>query len=85
MERTPTRIELLATGETPRRRGIPALDTLTRQEFHIAQVLVAGKTTREAAAALFLSPKTVEYHLRNVYSKLGVNSRSDLAIKLKDH
>ena len=55
---------------------------LTRQEFHIAQVLAAGKTTREAAAALFLSPKTVEYHLRNVYSKLGVNSRSDLAAML---
>ena len=57
---------------------------LTRQEFHIAQVLASGTTTREAAAALFLSPKTVEYHLRNVYSKLGVNSRSELALKLKE-
>jgi DNA-binding CsgD family transcriptional regulator len=80
-----TRTELLATGETPRRRGIQALDALTRQEFHIAQVLAAGKTTREAAAELFLSPKTVEYHLRNVYSKLGVNSRSALASMLKSH
>ena len=71
--------------ETPRRRGNPALDTLTRQELHIAQVLVGGKTTREAAAALFLSPKTVEYHLRNVYSKLGVNSRSALAALLQSH
>lgn len=77
-----TRTELLATGETPGRRGTPALDTLTRQEFHIAQVLASGKTTRETAAALFLSPKTVEYHLRNIYSKLGVNTRSDLAIEL---
>jgi DNA-binding CsgD family transcriptional regulator len=42
-------------------------------------VLAAGRTTREAAAALFLSPKTIEYHLRSVYRKLGVNSRSDLA------
>ena len=77
-----TRTELLATGETPRQRGVRALDMLTRQEFHIAQVLASGKTTREAAAALFLSPKTVEYHLRNVYSKLGVNSRSELAAML---
>ncbi len=77
-----TRTELLATGETPRQRGVPALDMLARQEFHIAQVLAGGKTTREAAAALFLSPKTVEYHLRNVYSKPGVNSRSDLAAVL---
>jgi DNA-binding CsgD family transcriptional regulator len=79
-----TRTELLATGETPRRRDVAALDMLTRQEFHIAQVLAGGKTTREAAAALFLSPKTVEYHLRNVYSKLGVNSRSELAAMLKN-
>jgi DNA-binding CsgD family transcriptional regulator len=74
-----TRTELLATGETARRRDVSTLDALTRQELHIAQVLAAGKTTREAAAALFLSPKTVEYHLRNVYRKLGVNSRTELA------
>jgi DNA-binding CsgD family transcriptional regulator len=42
-------------------------------------LLVEGRTTREAAAALFLSPKTVEYHLRHVYSKLGVGSREELA------
>jgi len=77
-----TSTELLATGETPRPRGARALDMLTRQEFHIAQVLAAGSTTREAAAALFLSPKTVEYHLRNVYSKLGVNSRNELTARL---
>ena len=74
-----TRVELLATGETARRRDIYAAETLTRQELHVAQMLAAGKTTREAAAALFLSPKTIEYHLRNVYGKLGVNSRIDLA------
>jgi len=73
------RVELLATGETARRRDRSALDTLTPQELHIAQVLAAGKTTREAAAALFLSPKTIEYHLRSVYGKLGINSRMDLA------
>lgn len=76
------RTELLATGETARQRGVSALDTLTRQELRIAQMLAGGTTTREAAAALFLSPKTVEYHLRNVYAKLGVNTRSDLATAL---
>jgi DNA-binding CsgD family transcriptional regulator len=44
-----------------------------------AQVLASGETTREAAAALFLSPKTIEYHLRSVYGKLGINSRSELS------
>jgi DNA-binding CsgD family transcriptional regulator len=73
------RVELLATGETARRRDRSALETLTPQELHIAQVLAAGKTTREAAAALFLSPKTIEYHLRSVYGKLSINSRTDLA------
>lgn len=77
-----TRVELLATGETARQRGVSSLDTLTRQELHIAQVLAGGKTTREAAAGLFLSPKTVEYHLRNVYAKLGVSSRAELAREL---
>ena len=42
-------------------------------------MLAEGRTTREAAAALFLSPKTVEYHLRKVYTKLGISSRSELA------
>ena len=71
--------ELAATGETARRRDASTLDELTPQELHIAQLLAAGRTTREAAAALFLSPKTIEYHLRSIYRKLGVNSRSDLS------
>ena len=45
-------------------------------------MLAAGRTTREAAAALFLSPKTVEYHLRHVYVKLGLRSRAELAAGL---
>ena len=52
---------------------------LTPQERQTAQLLAAGRTTREAAAALFLSPKTVEFHLRNVYIKLGIRSREELA------
>ena len=55
------------------------LDQLTPQELQIALLLADGRTTREAAASMFLSPKTIEYHLRNVYRKLGVHSRPELA------
>jgi DNA-binding CsgD family transcriptional regulator len=70
--------ELAATGETARRRDASTLDALTPQELQIAHLLAEGRTTREAAAAIFLSPKTVEYHLRHVYRKLGINSREEL-------
>jgi DNA-binding CsgD family transcriptional regulator len=73
------RTELDASGETLRRRDSSSLDELTPQELRIAVLLAGGKTTREAAATLFLSPKTVEYHLRHVYLKLGVHSRDELA------
>jgi DNA-binding CsgD family transcriptional regulator len=71
--------ELAATGETARRRDPSTLDELTPQELQIALLLAEGKTTREAAAALFLSPKTIEYHLRHVYRKLDIASRDELA------
>jgi DNA-binding CsgD family transcriptional regulator len=71
--------ELAATGETARRRDPSTLAELTPQELQIAMLLGGGKTTREAAAALFLSPKTIEYHLRSVYRKLDINSRDALA------
>jgi DNA-binding CsgD family transcriptional regulator len=71
--------ELAATGETVRRRESDPVDLLTPQERQIAQMLASGRTTREAAAALFISPKTVEYHLRHVYLKLDIRSRSALA------
>jgi DNA-binding CsgD family transcriptional regulator len=71
--------ELAATGETARRRDPSTLDDLTPQELQIAVLLAEGRTTRQAAAALFLSPKTIEYHLRNVYRKLGISSREELA------
>jgi DNA-binding CsgD family transcriptional regulator len=73
------RSELAATGETRRRRDLSTIDELTPQELQIALLLSAGRTTRETAAALFLSPKTVEYHLRHVYEKLAVHSRDELA------
>jgi DNA-binding CsgD family transcriptional regulator len=71
--------ELAATGETARRRDPSTLGDLTPQELRIALLLGHGSTTREAAAVLFLSPKTIEYHLRSVYRKLGINSREALA------
>lgn len=70
--------ELEATGERARRRGEGHLGVLTSQEMRIAVMLSAGKTTKETAAALFLSPKTVEYHLRHIYQKLGIRSRGEL-------
>jgi DNA-binding CsgD family transcriptional regulator len=72
------RVELAATGETARRRDPSSLDQLTPQELQVSLLLAEGKTTREAAAALFLSPKTIEYHLRNTYRKLGIHSRDEL-------
>jgi DNA-binding CsgD family transcriptional regulator len=79
------RAELAATGETARARGPSTRDQLTPQELQIALLLAAGRTTREAAGSLFLSPKTVEYHLRSVYRKLGIASRDELAVAMKGH
>ncbi len=71
--------ELEATGLRSRSRGAGPVLELTARELQIAELLAEGRTTREAAAALFLSPKTVEYHLRHVYTKLDITSRADLA------
>jgi DNA-binding CsgD family transcriptional regulator len=78
------RAELQATGETLRRRDPTTVDELTPQELQIGLLLAGGKTTREAAAAIFLSPKTIEYHLRHVYQKLGIPSRDELARALAE-
>ncbi|MEU8227888.1 helix-turn-helix transcriptional regulator [Kribbella sp. NPDC048915] len=74
--------ELKATGETARRRVPSTADELTPQERQIAVLLADGNSIREAAARLFLSPKTVEYHLRKVYAKLGIHSRTELTTLL---
>jgi DNA-binding CsgD family transcriptional regulator len=74
-----TRAELRATGETARRRDPTAAERLTPQELQVALVVGEGRTNREVAAALFLSPKTIEYHLGNIYRKLDVRSRAQLA------
>jgi DNA-binding CsgD family transcriptional regulator len=56
--------------------------TLTPQELRVAMAIAEGRTTREAAAKLYLSPKTVEYHLRSVYDKMEIRSREQLAAAL---
>jgi DNA-binding CsgD family transcriptional regulator len=71
--------ELRATGETARRRDPSTLDQLTAQEVHIAQLVAEGRTNRDVAGQLFLSPRTIDFHLRNVYRKLGIASRMELA------
>ena len=77
------RTELAATGETARRRDPSSLDELTPQELQVSLLLAEGRTTREAAASLFLSPKTIEYHLRNAYRKLAIHSRDELRQALR--
>jgi DNA-binding CsgD family transcriptional regulator len=73
------RAELEATGITARKRDPSTLDALTPQELRIARLVAVGASNRDVAAQLFLSPKTVEYHLRKVFLKLGVSSRVELA------
>jgi DNA-binding CsgD family transcriptional regulator len=79
---TQARTELAATGEKARARSVTTRDDLTPQEMQIAILLSAGRTTREAASAMFLSPKTIEYHLRNVYRKLDCRNRGELSAAL---
>ncbi len=72
------RRELVATGETVRRRSFEVLTELTAQELQIAHLAGDGQTNQEIGAHLFLSPRTVEWHLSSVFSKLGVSSRKQL-------
>jgi DNA-binding CsgD family transcriptional regulator len=71
--------ELRATGERVRRRSDPDTSQLTPQELQVALVVARGATNKEAAAQLYLSPKTIEKHLGSVYTKLGLRSRTELA------
>ena len=70
--------ELRATGAHPRKRIAQPTDALTAQELHIARLVATGATSREVATQLFLSPRTIEAHLRNIFGKLGITSRRQL-------
>jgi DNA-binding CsgD family transcriptional regulator len=72
------RRELQATGETVRKRTTPAPDLLTPQETQVAQLAATGHTNPEIGAQLFVSPRTAEYHLHKVFTKLGITSRRQL-------
>ena len=76
------RIELVATGEQARKRTVETLDQLTPQEVEVSRLAARGDTNREIAGQLFISPSTVEYHLRKVFRKLGVKTRTQLARRL---
>ena len=78
------RRELLATGETARKRTVETLEELTPQEQQVARLAAGGQTNPEIAAQLFLSPRTVEWHLSKVFGKLAIGSRKELPAALSD-
>ena len=73
------RRELLAAGETARRRAVTARVELTAQEAQIARLAADGLSNPEIGTRLFLSPRTVQYHLGKVFTKLDITSRTQLS------
>jgi DNA-binding CsgD family transcriptional regulator/tetratricopeptide (TPR) repeat protein len=78
------RRERMATGETVRKRTPDTRDRLTAQEAQIARLAAEGCTNPEIGAQLFISPRTVEWHLRGVFTKLGIHSRKELRVAAQD-
>jgi DNA-binding CsgD family transcriptional regulator len=77
-----TRVELEATGEHARKRTVDTLYELTPQESQVSRLAAEGSTNQQIAAQLFISTRTVEYHLAKAFRKLGVKSRTQLACHL---
>jgi DNA-binding CsgD family transcriptional regulator len=73
------RAELYAAGGRPKRIGLTGPESLTPSERRTAELAAAGRGNREIAQALYVTPKTVEFHLTSVYRKLGINARAELA------
>jgi DNA-binding CsgD family transcriptional regulator len=76
--------ELAATGESVRGSGLQLPDELSLHEAHIARLAADGQTSAQIGAELFISPRTVDWHLRKVFTKLGINSRKQLGTALPD-
>jgi DNA-binding NarL/FixJ family response regulator len=70
---------LRASGQTARRRQSDSSRELTEQELQVARFVAQGLSNREVAAQLFLSPRTIDFHLRKVFAKLAITSRTQLA------
>jgi DNA-binding NarL/FixJ family response regulator len=77
--------ELAACGIHPTRDRAEARERLTPAELSVARLVASGRSNREAAAELVLSVKTVEHHLGRIYQKLGIRSRTQLAVHLSEH
>jgi DNA-binding CsgD family transcriptional regulator len=78
------RVELLATGETVRKRTVQTREVLTAQEAMVARLAAQGRTNPEIGTQLYISPRTAEYHLHKVFTKLGISSRRRLRDALRD-
>jgi len=78
------RVELASTGERVPRRTDPGRHDLTSHELQIAELARSGLSNPEIGARLFLSPRTVEWHLHHVFTKLGIGSRRDLVTALSE-
>jgi DNA-binding CsgD family transcriptional regulator len=72
------RAELRATGETARPREPGPTEQLTPQELQVARFIAAGASARQTASQMFLSPRTIDAHLRSIYAKFGITSRTEL-------
>ena len=78
------RDELAAAGTRPRRYAVRGIESLTPSELRVARLAAEGRTNREVAQALYVTPKAVEYHLANAYRKLQIAGRGELAAALRE-